>query len=59
MQAFMHCHAQLEDDTLWNIQPVKVVVENAAKTAIEFPCDSDDAYVIHGTAGLSVYLVSP
>jgi len=43
MQIFIHSHAQLEDDTLGNIQPVKVTVEDATKTAVEFPCTSDDA----------------
>ena len=38
MQAYIHRHAPFEDDTLGNVQPVKVVVENATKTAIQFPC---------------------
>ena len=33
MQTFIHSHAQFEDDTLGNIQPVKVMVEDATKTA--------------------------
>jgi len=27
---------------LGNIQPVKVMVEDVTKTAVEFPCTSDD-----------------
>jgi len=43
VQTFIHSYAQFEDDTLGNIQPVKVIVEDVAKTAVEFPCTSDDA----------------
>ena len=32
MQTFIHSHAQFEDDTLGNIQPVKVMVEDVTKT---------------------------
>ena len=40
---FIRDHAQFEDDTLGNIQPVKVMVKDVTKTAVEFPCTSDDA----------------
>ena len=40
---FIRSHAQFEDDTLGNIQPVKVMVKDVTKTAVEFPCTSDDA----------------
>jgi len=43
VRTFVHSHAQFEDDTLKNIQPVKVMVEDVTKTAVEFPCTSDDA----------------
>ena len=39
----LYSHAQFEDDTSGNIQPVKVMVEDVTKTAVEFPCTSDDA----------------
>ena len=39
----MHSHEQFEDDTLGNIQPVKVMVEDVTKTAVELPRTSDDA----------------
>jgi len=39
----MHSNAQFEDDTLGNIQPVKIMVEDVTKTTVEFPGTSDDA----------------
>jgi len=43
VQTFVHSHAQFEDDTLGNIQPAKIMVEDVSKTAVEFPCTSNDA----------------
>jgi len=40
MDIYTHSHAQFEDDTLGNIQPVKVMVEYVTKTAVEFPAKS-------------------
>ena len=37
MDIYTHSHALFEDDTLGNIQPVKVMVEYVTKTAVEFP----------------------
>jgi len=32
VQTFIHSHAKFEDDTLANIQPVKVMVDDVTKT---------------------------
>jgi len=36
VQIFIHSHAQFEDDTLGNIQPVKVMVEDVTRPLSNF-----------------------
>ena len=51
---YIQSHTQFEDDTMANIQPVNVMVEDVTKTAVEFPCTSDDA----GGCALTYYLLA-
>jgi len=43
MQTLVNCRAQLEGDTLLNIQPMQVIVQDPSQTPIKLPCDGDDS----------------
>ena len=43
MQTLVNCHAQLEGDTLRNIQPMQVIVQDLSQTPVELPCTGDDS----------------
>ena len=43
VQTLVNCRAQLEGDTLLNIQPMQVIVQDPSQTPIKLPCDGDDS----------------
>ena len=43
VQTLVNCRAQLEGDTLRNIQPMQLIVEDLSQTPVELPCAGDDS----------------
>ena len=42
MQTLVNCRAQLEGDTLRNIQPMQLIVQDLSQTPVELPSAGDD-----------------